>query len=218
MGTHSAPSGAPSGIADALFSRVQQRVLGLLFGNPGRSFYAKELIHLAGSGSGAVQRELARLTSAGLVSASRIGNQVHYRANASSPVFHELRGIVVKTSGVVDVIRAALAPLADDIDASFVFGSVAKGIDDAASDVDLMIIADEVRYPETYAALDASTRTLGRTVNPTIYSREDLLKRLSSGSAFLTKVLAGPKLWVIGDESTLAANEADGESEVPPPI
>jgi hypothetical protein len=101
---------APSGIADALFSKVQQRVLAVLFGNPGRSFYANEVIGLAGSGTGAVQRELARLEAAGLVTVTRIGKQKHYQANAAAPVFEELRGLVLKSTGLVDVMRDALIP------------------------------------------------------------------------------------------------------------
>jgi hypothetical protein len=100
-----------SGIADALFSKVQQRVLAVLFENPGRSFCANEVIALAGSGTGAVQRELACLEAAGLVTVTRVGNQKHYQANAAAPVFEELRGLVLKTSGLADVLRGALAPL-----------------------------------------------------------------------------------------------------------
>jgi predicted transcriptional regulator len=115
------------GLADALFAKVQQRVLGVLFGNPGRSFYANEVIALAHSGTGAVQRELARLEAAGLVTAARVGKQKHYQANQASPVFQELRALVLKTSGLADVLREALAPASDRIRAAFVYGSIAKG-------------------------------------------------------------------------------------------
>lgn len=104
-----------SGIADALFSKGRQRVLAVLFGNPGRSFYASEIIALASSGTGGVQRELARLESAGLVTVRRVGKQKHYQANPEAPVFEELRGVVLKTSGLADVLRAALGRLAADI-------------------------------------------------------------------------------------------------------
>jgi hypothetical protein len=100
---------APGGLADALFAKVQQRVLGVLFGNPGRSFYANEVIGLAHSGTGAVQRELARLEAAGLVTATRVGKQKHYQASRASPVFEELRALVLKTSGLGDVL-SSMAP------------------------------------------------------------------------------------------------------------
>jgi hypothetical protein len=135
-----------SGVADALFTKVQQRVLAVLFGNHARSFYANELIALACSGSGAVQRELAQLEAAELVTVRRVGNQKHYQANASAPIFKELRGLVLKTSGLVDVLRTALAPLTAQIDQAFIYGSVAKGKDTANSDIDLMVISEKARF------------------------------------------------------------------------
>lgn len=112
--------------ADALFPAVRQRVLAVLFGSPDRSFYANELIALARSGTGAVQRELASLLAAGLITVRDQGNQKHYQANAASPVFAELRGLVLKTVGLADVLRAALAPQEDQVAAAFVYGSVAR--------------------------------------------------------------------------------------------
>ncbi|MHB8405653.1 MAG: nucleotidyltransferase domain-containing protein [Gammaproteobacteria bacterium] len=194
-----------SGIADALFTKVRQRVLAVLFGNPGRSFYANEIIALAGSGTGAVQRELARLEAAGLVTLTRMGNQKHYQANASAPVFEELRGLVLKTCGLADILRLALAPLADRIIAAFVYGSVAKGEDTVKSDIDLMVISDTLSYPDLYASLEGATHQLGRTANPTLYKARELEKRVQEGNAFVQRVLAQPKLWLMGDERELAA-------------
>src|ERR1700733_16314924 len=126
MKSHATPAShrASAGLANALFTKVQQRVLGVLFGNPGRSFYANEIIALAGSGTGAVQRELAKLAAVGLVTVRRQGNQKHYQANSISPVYSELRGLVLKTFGLGDVVRAALAPLTPQIRAAFIFGSI----------------------------------------------------------------------------------------------
>lgn len=189
----------PVSLADALFTKVQQRVLGLLFGNPGRSFYANELIELAGSGTGAVQRELARLESSGLATVTRVGNQKHYQANPGSPVYAELRGLVLKTSGLVDVLRAALQPLKSGIENAFVYGSVAKQQDTADSDIDLMVISDTLSYAELFGALEDAAAQLGRTVNPTVYSRRELDKRLRSDNAFIKRVWSQPRLPVIGD-------------------
>jgi predicted nucleotidyltransferase len=199
------PPASPQGLADALFAKVQQRVLGVLFGNPHRSFYANEVIGLAHSGTGAVQRELARLEASGLVTASRVGKQKHYQANASSPVFEELRALVLKTSGLADVLRAALAPLSRSIRAAFIYGSIAKGQDTAASDIDLMVVSDRLTYGALYGALEDASARLGRKVAPTIYSSKELAKRLKQDNAFLTRVLAQPKLWLIGNERALAA-------------
>ncbi|MBU1187590.1 MAG: nucleotidyltransferase domain-containing protein [Gammaproteobacteria bacterium] len=185
-------------LADALFTKVQQRVLGLLFGNPERSFYANEIIALAQSGTGAVQRELARLQSSGLVTVQQIGRQKHYQANRASPVFEELRGLVMKTVGLADVLRAALAPLRDRIVAAFVFGSVAKGQDSAASDIDLMVVSDALSYADLFAALEPAVESLGRPVNPTVYTRAELKRRIDEDNAFIGRVLAQNKIWVIG--------------------
>ena len=196
---------AVSGVADALFTKVQQRVLAVLFGNHARSFYANELIALACSGSGAVQRQLAQLEAAELVTVRRVGNQKHYQANASAPIFEELRSLVLKTSGLVDVLRAALAPLASQIDLAFVYGSVAKGKDTAKSDIDLMVVSEKVAYADIFATLEPATNRLRRTINPTLFSRTELDKRILDGTAFVKRVLEQPKLWVIGEDRGLAA-------------
>jgi predicted nucleotidyltransferase len=202
---HGDPRPASTGVADALFAKVQQRVLGVLFGQPRRSFYANEIIALARSGSGAVQRELARLEAAGLVTVTRVGKQKHYQANAASPVFEELRALVLKTVGLADVLRAALAPLGRDIRAAFVYGSIAKGQDTAASDIDLMVISDRLTHADLFAALESASTQLGRKVMPTLYSAKELSRRVKQEQAFVTRVLAQPKLWLIGDERVLAA-------------
>lgn len=190
-------------LADALFSTTRQRVLALLFGQPRRSFYATELIRLAQVGSGAVQRELSSLEKSGLVTVHRVGTQKHYQANPDSPLFAELRGIVQKTFGLAEPLREALAPLASKITAAFVYGSVARREDTARSDIDLMIISDKLTYADVYAALEPVGSRLGRVVNPTVYSRSQLAKRVKEGNAFLTRVLKQPKVWVIGTENAL---------------
>ena len=189
--------------ADALFPAVRQRVLAVLFGSPDRSFYANELIALARSGSGAVQRELASLLAAGLITVRDQGNQKHYQANAASPVFAELRGLVLKTVGLADVLRAALAPLGDQVAAAFVYGSVARQQDTAASDVDVLIVSDALGYAEVFGALESAAQTLGRTINPTLYTRAELARRRAQDNAFVTRVLDQPRIWLMGDEEVL---------------
>ena len=189
--------------ADALFPAARQRVLAVLFGSPDRSFYANELIALARSGTGAVQRELASLLAAGLVTVRDQGNQKHYQANAASPVFAELRGLVLKTVGLADVLRAALAPLGDQVAAAFVYGSVARQQDTAASDVDVLIVSDALGYAEVFGALEGAAQTLGRTINPTLYTRAELARRRAQDNAFVTRVLDQPRIWLMGDEEVL---------------
>ena len=189
--------------ADALFPAARQRVLAVLFGSPDRSFYANELIALARSGTGAVQRELASLLAAGLVTVRDQGNQKHYQANAASPVFAELRGLVLKTVGLADVLRAALAPLAGQITMAFVYGSVARREDTAASDVDVLIVSDALGYAEVFGALESAAQTLGRAINPTLYTRAELALRRAQDNVFVTRVLDQPRIWLMGDEEAL---------------
>ncbi len=199
MGISDYPTDA-SALADALFPKVRQRVLAVLFGAPDRSFYANEVIALAQSGTGAVQRELAGLSEAGLLTVSKQGNQKHYQANASAPVFAELRGLVLKTMGLADALRTALAPLAGQIDAAFIYGSVARQQDTAHSDVDVLIISSTLGYGEVFGALETATVSLGRKVNPTLYTTADWSKRLCSDNAFVARVWQQPKIWLIGSE------------------
>jgi predicted nucleotidyltransferase len=204
MGIPSSPAES-SELANALFPKVRQRVLGVLFGTPDRSYYANEVIALAQSGTGAVQRELAGLTKAGVLTVSRQGNQKHYQANASAPVFAELRSLVRKTMGLADVLRTALAPLAAQIDAAFIYGSVARHQDTAQSDVDVMIVSTNLGYGEVFAALESATASLGRKVNPTLFSLTDWNKRVAQDSAFVTRICQQPKIWLVGNETQLHA-------------
>lgn len=190
-------------LAGALFSGTQQRVLGLLFGQPDRSFYATELINLAGAGSGAVQRELARLAQSGLVTVQPVGNQKHYQANPDSPIYEELCNMVRKTVGMAEPLRAALAPLAAQIKAAFVYGSIAKKEDTARSDIDLMLVSDTLTYGDTILALQAVSAQLGREVNPNIFTPQDFAKRLKEGGSFVSRVMAQPKVWLMGAEHDL---------------
>ncbi len=175
--------------ADALFTKTQQRVLGLLYGNPSRSFYSNEIVRLSGVGIGTVHRELARLHASGLVTAGLIGNQKHYQANRTAPVFDELRGLALKTFGVADVLRSALEPLAPRIRVAFVHGPIASGKDSAGQKVDLMVLA-----------LAPAERALGRGVNPAIYGRVEFMRRASQEGGHPGRALEGPRILLIGSD------------------
>ena len=190
-------------MADALFSTTQQRVLSHLFGQPHKSFYASELIRLAAGGSGAIQRELARLAQSGLITTTRIGSQKHYQANPDAPIYAELCGIVQKTVGLAEPLRKALKPMAEQIVAAFVYGSVAKKNDSATSDIDLMLISDTLTYADVFSALENTASIVDRPINPTVYSTKELNRRIDEGKSFIKRVLAQPKLWIIGQDSDL---------------
>ncbi len=192
-----------TGLSGALFTKTQQRVLGLLFGNPDRSYYANEIVRFAGAGIGAVQRELEKLTAAGLLSVTKIGNQKHYQANRQSPIFGELHGIVLKTFGVADVLREALAPLHSRIHVAFIYGSVAKGSDTARSDIDVIVIGENVPYGDVISCFSQTESQIGRAINPSIYSEGALTRKLSDGSDFLLRVLEQPKIFLIGSDDDI---------------
>jgi predicted nucleotidyltransferase len=191
------------GIAGALFSHVQGRVLALIFGHPDRSFYTSEIVRNVRSGTGAVERELSRLQHSGLVSVERIGNQKHYRANRQSPIFEELRSLILKTVGLTEPLKESLEPYSEKIKVAFVYGSVAKGTDTAHSDIDLIVIGEDLTYPDLYAGLQKAESALQREVNPTFLSLEDWRRKVAQKNPFITKVNAQPKIFIFGSEGDL---------------
>lgn len=199
-----------TGLADALFSRVQKRVLALLFGQPDRRFQSAELIRLAEGGIGAVHRQLSRLAEAGWVTVFRTGNQKHYQANRACPAFSELHGLVIKTAGLVEPLRQALASKAkaNGIRAAFIFGSVARGADTAGSDIDLMVISERLSYPDVFEAVQGAEAILARPVNPSVMSPAEWRAKRAKKDSFAARVAGQPRLFVIGSEDDLAALRA----------
>ena len=194
--------GVLSDIPAALFGKTRQALLGLLFGRADQEHLQESLIQLAGLGRGTVQRELEFLARAGVVRRTVRGRQVYYQANSESPIYGELRGLVVKTGGVADVLRAALAPLADRVRVAFIYGSVARGAERRASDVDVMVIGD-VSFSDVSDALGKAQEAIGREVNPSVYALADLRSKLAAKQHFLRSVLKSEKIFLIGDEHEL---------------
>jgi len=193
---------AASQVALALFGRTRQGVLGLLFGEPHREFYQQEIARAAGTRLSAVQRDLRTLVATGLVARRRRGNRVYYQANAVSPIFAELQGIVLKTVGLAGILRSVLEPLAKQIQVAFVFGSLAAGTARADSDVDLLVIGDAGL--RALAPLLAPARmALGREINPVTVTPSEWARKVRAGDHFLTSVQEGPRIFVFGDEDEL---------------
>lgn len=190
-------SRATTGLAGALFTTTQQRVLSLLFGQPRRSFFTREVIGLIGAGTGGVQRELKRLVGAGLVVQTSVGNQKHYQANSGSPIFAELCSIVRKTLGVRAELVSAFRPLVDDVIEAFIFGSVAREEDTAQSDVDVLIVSDSLGLEDVYSAMASAEQRLGRRVSPTLYSDAEFQRRKREKNSFVAKILAGPVVVIV---------------------
>jgi predicted nucleotidyltransferase len=177
-------------------------LLALLYGHPQQSFYLRQLVRALGAGHGALQRELKLLTDMGLILRTVQGNQVLYRANAQSPIFPEIKSLISKTVGIHDVVRSALAPLGEEIQISFVYGSVARQEERGDSDVDLMVLGN-ASFRDVVAALGPAQKTLGREINPTVYPVPEFRSKLAGGNHFLRSVMKQKRLFVLGTENEL---------------
>jgi len=191
----------PEGLLESLLGRPVAGVLAALLARPEAALYQREIARACGLRGQQVQRALATLEHLGVVLAEPRGNRVYYRVNSRCPVYPELRGLVLKTAGLVDVLREALSALRG-VKAAFVYGSLARGDDDAASDVDLLVVGD-VAFAELAECLHPAQETLAREVNPTLYSVEELCEKVAAKHHFLIRVLEEPKLFVIGDADVL---------------
>lgn len=186
-------------IASALFSDSQVRIFRWLFGQPGRGFHLSELRRLTGLGSASLQRELNRLATAGLVRSERVGNLRRFQANDQSAVFGELAALVRKTLGVAPVLREALAPLAPRLDAAWIYGSIARQTETAASDVDVMLVGDDLPMADVLAHLLPLEAQLGRKINPTTFTAAEFQHRHNDPDSFVSRVMAQPILPLIGE-------------------
>lgn len=186
-------------LSKILFSGSRRSILALLYGHAGEQFYLREITRRARTGIGATQRELRRLSEAGLIQGIRRGHQVYYQANRKNPIFKELKSILAKTSGIRDILHGVLAPLADRINLAFVYGSIARGEETSSSDVDLMVVGG-VSFADVASALSESEAKFGREVNPTVYGPREFREKLAAKNHFLSTVARDRKLFVIGDE------------------
>jgi len=192
-----------SRLGDALFSTTQQKVLGLLYGHPDETFFVNQILRLTGMGVHTIKRELDRMIGAGILTMRKIGNQHHYQANPECPIYTELLGIVRKTFGVADVIKAALEAHDEQIDLAFIYGSIASAEDRADSDIDLMIVAPDLAYAELMETLAETEQLLGRKINPTIYNVSEVESRLERKDAFFSRVMERPKIWIKGADDDI---------------
>lgn len=190
-------------VSSVLFPGYRRRVLGLLLLHPDEALHGREIARRTGLPSGTLTRELTRLAQVGLLRREKRGNQLLYSAERSCPVFEELASILRKTSGVAEVLAAALAPARDRVRTAFIYGSLARGQERAGSDVDLIVIGD-LGFAEAVELLHASQGTLGREINPKVYSLKQWTAKRAVPDTFLRDVLAKPKIFVIGAEDELA--------------
>lgn len=192
-----------SQLGDALFTTTQQKVLSLLYVHPDKSFYTKEILRLTGMGVATIKRELDRMLAAGILTMTKLGNQHHYQANPACPIYKELLGIVRKTFGIVDVIQTAILPLDSEIEIAFIYGSIAKEEETASSDIDLLILTESLAYADVMNVLSEAEQSLARPINPTIYDKAQIKRKLKEENAFLMRIMEQPKLWIKGTDDDI---------------
>ncbi len=193
---------APTDLGILFFGAYRRHVLSLLLLHPGESFHLREIARITGTQPGTLRRELAQLADAGVLSREKVGNLVRYRADAACPIYDELRGILKKTAGVADVLREALAPLGNRISAAFVYGSVASGGERRPSDIDVMIVGT-ASFEEVVRALHPCQEQLRREINPNVYGLAEFRKKAKEKGSFPARVMADPKLFILGKEDDL---------------
>ena len=191
-----------TGLADLLFGRTRGAVLALLYGRADQSFYTREIAREIDASVGAVQRELENLSKVGLILRKSAGSQVYYQANRETPIFPEMRALINKTIGIFGVLRSALRPLSKQIIAAFVYGSVAREQETAQSDVDLMVVG-KATLDQVLSRVSTTEKAIGRSINPTVYSVAEFKSKLATENHFLTSVLKGQKVFLLGDEDEL---------------
>jgi predicted nucleotidyltransferase len=191
-----------NGLADLLFGQTRGAILALLYGRADQSFYTRQIAREVDASVGAVQRELENLSKVGLIVRTSLGSQVFYQANRDASIFREMQSLVKKTIGIFSVLRSALHPLATRILVAFVYGSVAREEETAQSDVDLMVVG-KATLDEVLSRLSTVEKTIDRPINPTVYSVAEFKSKRTSGNHFLTAVLKGQKVFLLGDEDEL---------------
>jgi len=203
MVTKHTPPPPRASLADALFPKVRQRVLAVLFDAPERSFFMGEVIALAHSGTGAVQRELTDLAAAGLLTVHKHGKQKHYQANADAPVFDALSALVSKTIGVNNVVRASLARVSDQVNAAFVVDPAPTAPTAPQAPVTVMLFGNDAGNGAVSDAMQGAANILARQVSFTLHTADSVAAALEQDSRFLTRLLQSPKTWIVGSEDTL---------------
>lgn len=200
-----------STLGDALFNKTQQQLLGLTYVRPDKSFYLKQILRRTGMGVATIKRELDRMVEAGILTLTKVGNQHHFQANPDCPIYEELLSITRKTFGIAEQILQALEPMAEQIELAFIYGSIAKGTENAKSDIDLMMVGKDLSYYETLKLLSPIEVILSRPINPVVYDREEFLIDITSGKHFLTRVLEQQTIVLTGTLDDFTTTDQPGQ-------
>lgn len=177
-------------------------ILALLLLHPDRQFYQREIAELTRGTLLQVQRALKRIQDAGLVEKSRSGNRAYYIARRDHPAYEDLKRLLIKTVALGDQLRSAFRPLGNQVALCFVYGSVASGAENAASDVDLLVVG-QLSSRQAATILGSLGRKLGREFNTVIYPEKEFRIKARRGNQFVRQVISGPKVWLIGNDDEL---------------
>jgi predicted nucleotidyltransferase len=199
-------------LASLLFGAYRRDALALLLLRPETSLHVREIARITGKVPGTLLRELNQLADAGLLTRRPVGNQVHFQANPRSPVYEDLRNVLKKTAGVADVLREALEPVAHRITAAFIYGSLARGDERAGSDIDVMIVG-KLSFTEAVHALGPAQEFLHREISPNVYAPNELRAKLRAADAFLKRVVADKKIFLIGGDDDLGEPASHRQAE-----
>jgi DNA-binding transcriptional ArsR family regulator len=192
-----------SPVLDVLLPKTKQRLLSAILLEPERAWYLSELARRLHVPPSSLQRELAQFVEAGIVTKRQDGNRVYFQADQTCPVFHELSRMLAKTAGLADVVRSALTPLQSNIDFAFIYGSIASSKERSSSDVDLMVIGG-ANLADLAVVLRPAEEQLGRSVNVSVYTTREFLKKLQEKSHFVSSVLKTELLFIFGKANDLA--------------
>jgi hypothetical protein len=187
----------PSLLAASLFTKAQQQVLGLLFSYPENSFYQNEIIDFADMGKGSIVRELRKLESTGLIVKTRVGNQLHYQADANSIIFAELCSVVNKTLGREELIRSAIESLSNFVDQAFIYGNFVTGRESADEPILVILVSDRLTDGSALKAFSPVEEAIGVKIDFKILDKNQYAERITRKQSFISQVMAQPKLWLI---------------------
>jgi predicted nucleotidyltransferase len=201
-------------LIEVLFGSYRRLILGQLLLRPDESFHVREIARITGVPAGSLHRELKLLTNAGILLRTVVGNQVHYQADRSCPIYEELASILRKTVGLASVLRDLLAPLQSKITIALVFGSMAQGKTSASSDIDLLVIGT-ASFAAVVEVCHVGTKQLGREVNPVVMSRAAVQLKLREHNRFISRILKEPKIFVIGDAGEFGQLAEDRSNQIP---
>lgn len=189
-------------VGTTLFGKARRGILSLLYGHVGEEYYLRQIVRTLGIGVGPVQRELKQLTDSGIIKRRVHGRQVYYQANPSTPIFKELKSLITKTIGVADILHSALLPSAEQIKIAFIFGSIARGSEGKTSDIDIMVVGN-ISFEDVTSLLSSAEKQLGREINSVVYPTTEFQQKIRDDHHFVSNVLDGEKIFLIGDELEL---------------